>query len=159
MMALLLLMVEGLPAELLWFLLGLVLILSELALPGFVIIFFGIGAWITALGVFLGMADAFNVQLLIFLVSSILSLVLFRKQGKQYFQGRVSRKLEDVAALDDVRGEQALVVEDIVPQTLAGRVEFHGTHWKATADQEIKKGTPVEILERRDLTLKVKPLS
>jgi membrane protein implicated in regulation of membrane protease activity len=158
-MALFLLMVEGLPAELLWFLLGLVLILSELALPGFVIIFFGIGAWITALGVFLGVADSFNVQLLIFLLSSILSLVLFRKQGKRYFQGRVSHKLDDVATLDDVRGERALVIEDIVPQTLSGRVEFHGTHWRATADQEIKKGTPVEILERRDLTLKVKPLS
>ncbi len=158
-MALLLFMVEGMPAELLWFLLGLVLILSELVLPGFVMIFFGIGAWITALGVLVGVADAFNVQLLLFLVSSILSLVLFRKQGKKYFRGRVSHTLDDVAALDDVRGGRAIVVEDIVPSTLSGRVEFHGTLWKAIADGEIKKGTPVEILERHDLTLKVKPLS
>lgn len=158
-MALFLFMGEGLPAELLWFLLGLVLILSELVLPGFVIIFFGIGAWITALGMLIGVADAFNAQLILFLLSSILSLILFRKHGKKYFQGRVSHTLDDVAALDDVRGERALVIEDIVPSTLSGRVEFHGTHWKAIADQEIKKGAPVEILERHDLTLKVKPLS
>lgn len=158
-MAVLLLMVEGLPPEVLWFVLGLVLILSELALPGFVIIFFGIGAWITALGVLIGVADAFNIQLLLFLVSSILSLILFRKQGKKYFQGRVTRTVDDVAQLDDVRGERAIVVEDIDPSRLSGRVEFHGTHWKATADEHITKGTPVEILERRDLTLKVKPLS
>ncbi len=158
-MAVRLLMVEGLPPELLWFVLGLVLFLSELALPGFVIIFFGIGAWITALGVLTGVADAFSSQLLLFLVSSLLSLILFRRHGKKYFQGRVSRTVEDVAQLDDVRGERAIVVEDIDPSMLSGRVEFHGTHWKAIADEHIKKGTPVEILERRDLTLKVKPLS
>lgn len=32
-----------------WFLIGLVLIVSEFAVPGLVIIFFGLGAWATAL--------------------------------------------------------------------------------------------------------------
>ncbi len=151
-------MFEGSQSELYWFLLGLALMLSELALPGFVIIFFGIGAWITALCIWLGISTAFNTQLVIFLVSSVLSLVLFRKQGKRYFQGRVSGKLDDVAKLDDVKGERAVVVEDIVPLHLAGKVEFHGTNWNATAEEAIKKGTPVEILGREDLTLRVKPL-
>ncbi len=151
-------MFEGSQSELYWFLLGLALMLSELALPGFVIIFFGIGAWITALCIWLGAADAFNTQLIIFLASSVLSLVLFRKKGKSYFQGRVSGKLDDVAQLDDVKGERAVVIEDIVPSHLAGKVEFHGTNWNAIAEAEIQKGTPVEILERKDLTLKVKPL-
>jgi membrane protein implicated in regulation of membrane protease activity len=151
-------MFEGSQSELYWFLLGLALMLSELALPGFVIIFFGIGAWITALCIWLGISTAFNTQLVIFLVSSVLSLVLFRKQGKRYFQGRVSGKLDDVAKLDDVKGERAVVVEDIVPNNLAGKVEFHGTNWNAIAEEEIKKGTPVEILGREDLTLRVKPL-
>jgi len=35
-------------SALLWFLLGLGVMALELVLPGFVIIFFGIGAWITA---------------------------------------------------------------------------------------------------------------
>ncbi len=151
-------MFEGPQSQLSWFLLGLVLMLSELALPGFVIVFFGIGAWITALCIWLGVANVFNTQLVIFLVSSVLSLVLFRKQGKNYFQGRVSGKMDDVAKLDDVKGERAVVVEDIVPNNLAGKVEFHGTNWNATAEAEIKKGTPVEILGREDLTLRVKPL-
>ncbi len=150
---------EGSQSELYWFLLGLALLLSELILPGFVIMFFGIGAWITALCILLGITENFNVQLLIFLGSSLLTLVLFRKRGQKYFQGRVSRTVDDVAALDDVKGERAIVVEDILPATLSGKVEFHGTNWKATAAQEIRKGTPVEILARENLTLTVKPIN
>ena len=149
----------GSQAELYWFLLGLALMLSELALPGFVIIFFGIGAWVTAVCIWLGFADAFNTQLIIFLVSSVLSLVVFRKQGKEYFRGRVSGKLDDITTLDDVKGGHARVVEDIIPSHLSGKVEFHGTNWNAVADAEIKKGTPVEILGREDLTLRVKPIN
>ena len=152
-------MFEGSQSELYWFLLGLALMLSELALPGFVIIFFGIGAWITALCIWLGVTTAFNTQLVIFLASSVLSLVLFRNQGKKYFQGKVSRKMDDISKLDDVKGERAVVVDDIVPANLAGKVEFHGTNWNAVAEGEIKKGTPVEILERENLTLKVKAIS
>jgi membrane protein implicated in regulation of membrane protease activity len=152
-------MFEGSQSELYWFLLGLALMLSELALPGFVIIFFGIGAWVTAFCIWLGVANAFNTQLVIFLLSSVVALVLFRKQGKRYFQGRVSGQVDDVRRLDELKGEHALVIEDIVPTNLSGKVELHGTNWNAQADQEIKKGTPVEILERDNLTLKVKPIS
>ena len=152
-------MFESSQSELYWFLLGLALMLGELALPGFVIVFFGIGAWITALCIWLGIAHAFNTQLFLFLISSVLSLVLFRKQGKKYFQGRVSGKLDDVSKLDDVKGERAVVVEDILPAALTGKVEFHGTNWNATSEAKIAKGTPVEILERENLTLKVKPIT
>ena len=151
-------MFEGSQSELYWFLLGLALMLSELALPGFVIIFFGIGAWIAALCIWLGVANAFNTQLVIFLASSVLSLVLFRNQGKKYFRGKISGTMDDVSKLDDVKGERAVVVEDIIPKDLVGKVEFHGTNWNAVAENEIKKGTPVEIVERSDLTLRVKSL-
>jgi membrane protein implicated in regulation of membrane protease activity len=152
-------MFEGSQSELYWFLLGLALMLSELALPGFVIIFFGVGAWVTAFCIWLGVANAFNTQLVIFLLSSVGALVLFRKQGKRYFQGRVSGRLDDVKRLDELKGERALVIEDILPSHLSGKVELHGTNWNAQADQEIKKGTPVEVLERDNLTLKVRPVS
>ena len=35
--------------ELMWFILGLILFLLELVIPGFFIFFFGLGAWVTAL--------------------------------------------------------------------------------------------------------------
>lgn len=149
-------MFESSPSQLFWFVLGLVLMLAELMAPGFVIVFFGIGAWITALCMWIGIASSFDAQLLIFLSASVLSLVLFRKQGKRYFQGRVSGRLADNQSMDDVRGERAVVIEDIQPNTSRGKVEFHGTSWDAESDIVIKKGTTVEIVERINLLLKVK---
>lgn len=146
-------------AELLWFIIGLILLFAELALPGLVIIFFGIGAWITALAIWLGLATSFSAQLVTFLVSSVVSLILFRKQGMRYFGGKVSGKLRPDQSLDDVKGEKAVVVAAIKPKSLDGKVEFNGTMWAAESDVAIAPGAVVEVIERTNLTLKVKPLS
>lgn len=152
-------MFDNASAELLWFLVGLVLLVSELALPGFVIIFFGVGAWITALLVGFGLLTSFNAQLLVFLVTSVLALVLFRKQGKKYFEGRVSGIWNPRASMEDLRGERAVVISAITPNIPGGKVEYHGTTWNAEADVPIPQGQPVEIIERKNLLLIVKPLS
>jgi membrane protein implicated in regulation of membrane protease activity len=146
-------------AELLWFIVGLVLLLAELALPGLVIIFFGIGAWITALAIWLGLVSSFSAQLVTFLVSSVVSLILFRKQGMRYFGGRISGKLAPDQSLDDVKGEKAVVVSAIKPKGVDGKVEFNGTMWAAESDVAIEPGAVVEVIERANLVLKVKPLS
>jgi len=146
-------------SELLWFIVGLILLLAELALPGFVIIFFGIGAWVTALAIWLGLVTTFSAQLVTFLVSSMLSLVLFRKQGMRYFGGKTSGRLGPDQSLDDVKGEKAVVVSVIKPKSLEGKVEFNGTIWAAESDVDIAPGIVVEVVERTNLTLKVKPLS
>lgn len=146
---------ESLSNELLWFLFGLVVMLGEIITPGFVLIFFGMGAWIISLLLWLGVPISFTGQLFIFLIVSVLLLVVFRKYGKKYFQGKVSRP--DVAgSIDDIRGEKAIALSDIQP-LIGGKVEFHGTVWNAEAEVAIAKGASVEVLERNNLTLKVKP--
>jgi len=142
---------------LVWFIIGLILLIAETVLPGFVIIFFGIGAWVTTLLLLLGLLNSSNSQLLVFLVSSIVSLILFRKKGRQIFEGKISGKLAPGQSLDDIKGQKALVVESIKPKT-GGKVEFHGTVWDAESDVPIEKGTVVQIVERSDLTMKVKPV-
>lgn len=151
-------MFDNASAELLWFLLGLVLLVSELALPGFVIVFFGIGAWITALLAGIGVLPSFNAQLLVFLVTSVLALVLFRKRGKKYFEGRVSRVWNPDASMEDLRGQRAVVLMPITPGTPGGKVEFHGTSWNAEADVPLRPGQIVEITGQDNLTLRVKPI-
>ncbi len=146
---------ESLSNELLWFLFGLVVMLGEIVTPGFVLIFFGLGAWIISFLLWLGVPISFTGQLFIFLIVSVLLLVVFRKYGKKYFQGKVSRP--DVAgSIDDIRGEKAIALSDIQP-LIGGKVEFHGTVWNAEAEVAIAKGASVEVLERNNLTLKVKP--
>jgi inner membrane protein len=152
-------MLDNASAELLWFLVGLVLLVSELALPGFVIVFFGIGAWITALFTGIGLVSSFNAQLLVFLSSSILSLALFRNKGKRLFEGKVTRVWNPDSSMEDVRGQRAVVLQAITPGTPGGRVEFHGTSWNAEAEVGIAAGQMVEITAQDNLTLRVKPVA
>ncbi len=144
-------MLENIAPELIWFSLGLFLLLLELAIPLFMALFFGIGAWITSLAVLVGIAPGTNIQLLIFLCSSVLSLILFRS--------RVSGKSNEVAASENLAGSHGVVVADIEPQSLSGKVELFGTNWQAVSEVTIKKGTAVEVLSRDNITLRVKPLN
>lgn len=149
-------MEQWIDPELAWFLVGLLLLLAELVTPGFVVIFFGVGAWITALLIALGVLPSFNAQLLTFMIASVVSLVLFRKKGRSLFEGRRAGGYGASEAVDSVVGENAVVVVDIAPN-VAGKVEFNGSHWQAEADVAIAKGTTVTVVERRNLTLIVKP--
>ncbi len=145
-------------SELLWFIVGLVFMLAELMLPGFVLVFFGIGAWITAIAAAIGFVDSFNGQLALFLIASLVSLALFRKKGRQYFKGKVSGVAGADETFESLRGQKAVALTDIVPRALGGKVEFNGTTWEAESTVQIPKGSTVEIVERKNLVLVVKPL-
>jgi membrane protein implicated in regulation of membrane protease activity len=151
---------EGFDAVI-WFVAGVVFFLAEMALPVFIIFFFGIGAWVVGIVALFGINDM-TIQLVIFVVVSVLSLILFRNKSKTIFRGREKsfepkddKKLDEY--IEDVRGKKAKVIVDIIPGEISGRVEFRGTQWKAESDVEIKTGTVVEIIDRDNITLKVKP--
>ena len=143
-------------SELFWFVLGIALFFAEMIVPGFVIFFFGVGAWITAMCIWVGIAPTNGLQMLIFLISSLAVLLLFRRKGKEFFLGKVSGLMGSDRSIDDIRGERAIVMRDITPGSLGGKVEFHGTLWDAEADETIAKDVTVEILDRTNLTLKVR---
>jgi membrane protein implicated in regulation of membrane protease activity len=135
-----------------WFLVGLGLLLLELALPGFVIIFFGAGAWVTAL--VCAFTDlSLNWQIFIFLLASLLGLVLLRRYLRRRFFGRTDKETED--QLEEFIGKKALVVEDF--KNNLGKVEFKGTRWSARCEAPLKKGDWVIIQSKESLTLSVKP--
>jgi membrane protein implicated in regulation of membrane protease activity len=149
-------MSEWINPGLLWFLIGLACIVAELMLPGFVVIFFGFGAWVTALLLWLGWITSFDVQLITFITATILSLILFRKQGKRYFEGKTSGKMGPGQDLEDLTGERAIATSDIIPGNLDGKVEFRGTLWQAISDEQIARGSVVAIVRRQNLQLIVK---
>ncbi|MBN1779678.1 NfeD family protein [bacterium] len=143
--------------EVLWIIAGIVLLIMEFATPGLVIFFFGMGAVVVGV-VCLIFEPSFTLQLFIFLASSLIFLFSLRKWLKQVFLGRKSdSESELMDTLDNFLGEKAMVVEKITP-AVAGRVELHGTEWKAESDEEIKKGMPVEVIGKKNLVLKVKKL-
>ena len=135
-----------------WFLIGLGLLLLELVLPGLVIIFFGAGAWVTALACVLHDFNL-NWQILIFLVASLLGLVLLRKYLRRKFFGKKSGEVED--QLEEFIGHKAIALGDFSEGM--GKIEFKGTHWTAHCNEPVAKNQWVTIVSKESLTLEVKP--
>lgn len=139
--------------ELIWFLIGVTLLILELTTFSFVLIFFGLGAILVSV-VLLLTSLSFNIQLILFILFSILLLLFLRKWVKTLFQNTFSKDPETLE--EDFAGRKALVVEDINPPE-AGKVELHGTYWNAEADVAIAKGSTVKIIRKDNLTLRVTP--
>lgn len=150
---------EFLRPELIWFLVGLVLLIMEFTLPGLIIFFFGVGAWIVAIVCFFNsyVYGSINAQLIIFIISSVLSLLILRKWVKGVFMGHSGAKQDLREDLKDFVGERATVIQAITPKA-GGKVEFHGTNWEANADGDIAVGAVVEIIGKDNITLKVKAI-
>jgi len=139
--------------ELLWFAIGLVLLLMELVIPGFFIFFFGLGAWVTALVCLIGEPST-NLQIIIFAITSVISLIGLRKiiQKKFFYsKGKESEEVED-----EFTGKEALALSDFGDQ-INGKVEFKGTTWTSESKSEIKAGQRVIIIEKDSFKLLVKP--
>jgi len=131
---------------------GLGLMLLELVLPGLVILFFGAGAWVTAL--VCAITDInLNWQIFIFLVASLLGLVLLRKYLKRRFFGRKDMETED--QLEEFIGRKARAIDDFKDGT--GKVDFKGTRWSAHCEAQVSKGEWVTIESKESLILYVKP--
>jgi membrane protein implicated in regulation of membrane protease activity len=140
---------------LIWFLLGLALILVEFMLPGIILVFFGGGAWIVAMTTWLGLTDSLWSQLLLFAVASILLLLCLRRWVRSQFLGFMSSEQDPTVDLDDFTGREVKVVQPITPGSRDGRVEFKGAEWLAVADQPLAEGKLVKILAVDGITLKV----
>ena len=139
--------------ELVWFIIGLVLFLLELMLPGFVIFFFGIGAWITAILCLLTHIGV-NAQIIVFAITSILLLLALRRLiQKKFFYKSGDRS---GAVEDEFTGKEAVAKSDFGPDK-RGKVEFKGTTWNAESDSEIKEGQRVIIIEKESFKLIVEP--
>jgi|SRR6056297_886653 len=140
---------------LIWFLIGLALILLEFVIPGFVIIFFGVAAWFVFILVSIFPGMAFWVQLMIFSVLSLGTLIFLRRSlKKKFFSENEGAGSESV---DDFIGRTALV-EKAISKAKNGKVNFKGASWEAYADQDIPEGVNVTIVGRDSIKLKVVPV-
>jgi len=140
---------------LIWFLLGIGFFVTELILPGFIMFFFGIGAWCVA--AVLAIASlSLNIQLTVFLVSSLITLFLLRSRLRSIFFGKETENSDSVNV--DSAPATGVVTEAIAPPA-KGRVKYGGSSWLSVADEPIPAGAVVEVVERKDLIVKVRKLN
>lgn len=137
-----------------WIVLGLLLVLAELATPGgFFVIFFGISAIIVGALAGVGMGGPVWIQLLLFSVLSVGSLVLFRARLLKAIQHDPQRP-----PVDSLVGEIGRVEADISPGAV-GKVEVRGAVWQArnSTEESLIRGTRCRVVRVKGLMLDIEP--
>jgi hypothetical protein len=136
-----------------WSVAGIVLILAELAVPAFVLVWFGLGALVVALVVAVA-AIGLTAQLSVWLVVSLLLVFLwFKVFRRERHKTRVG--MSEPAMI----GEIGLLARDVAPFE-KGEVRFQkpllGTDtWPCIADDAIKAGERVRVVAVEGSILKV----
>lgn len=115
----------------LWMVVGLVLLVGEMVIPGGLFaLFFGLSALGVGFLSALGWAGPPWVQWLLFSGFSVLSLVILRGPLRGKLANGVARR-----PVDSLVGNSATVLENIAPGGV-GRVEVRGAPWTARSDEE-----------------------
>lgn len=148
----------GISSELVWLFVGIVMLASEIFIPGIIIGFFGLGALLTALFTLIGLTDSFLLQAICFLVTSILSLLLLRRLFVKTFAGKTGNE-DDVIKLNLDIGRIVPVIELIDPNEVGGKVKYHGVVWSAKAKTRIAPGDNARIIGCDNLVLIVEEIS
>ncbi|HML56146.1 MAG TPA: NfeD family protein [Solidesulfovibrio magneticus] len=135
-------MTTSFPPWLIWFVVGLAVSLSELVLPGFVILFFGLGCFGAAVLAAV-LPEAYAAQVATFIVVTILSLATLRKMAMRVFVGKSE------AAPGEERDQNFVKARVVVAQDLAPgqetQVRYRGSVWRARAAEPLTAGAEVEI--------------
>jgi len=138
---------------LVWAVVGLVLLIAELVAVSFILCFIGLGALVVALAAWIGLTPSFSGQLIVFIVSSLLLMVLLRKTARKLFAGQAD-------APPDYAGQKVPVVGTI-PAGGEGTIQYRGSVWIAFSDaaQTIPEGAVVQIESIQGIRVKVKPVA
>lgn len=111
-----------------WLAIFVILLIIEIVTMGLTTIWFAGGALAAMAAGLIGFGT--GIQILVFLVVSVLLLVLTRPIAVKYFnQERQKTNAESLI------GQQALVLEDIDTLQAAGLVEVRGQEWSAKTDE------------------------
>ena len=111
-----------------WLIVFVVLLIVEIATMGLTTVWFAGGALIAFLAAYLGFGVI--VQVVVFLVVSILLLILTRPLAVKFFnQERQKTNAESLI------GQKAIVKEEINTLQATGRVEVNGMEWSAKTEE------------------------
>ena len=133
---------------LIWFLIGLPFFIAEMAIPGFILFFFGVGAWVVSIVTAIFPDISFNQQILLFSISSIGSLLILRNYLKSVFLGVQDEGNDSYNPLKD--GDNLAVVTKDIKEGSYGEIKFKGTFYKAKSDKDIKVDQNVKVLDKGD---------
>jgi len=137
-----------------WIVVGLLLVLGEIASAGgFYVVFFGIAALLVGILSAFGLAGPGWAQFLLFSILSVGSLAMFRSRLLKWMQLDPQRP-----AVDPLIGEIGVAQEEITAGGV-GRLELRGTAWSArnATSAPLPHGTRCRVVRVEGLMLHVVP--
>jgi membrane protein implicated in regulation of membrane protease activity len=137
-----------------WLVFGLLLVVAEIASPGgFYIIFFGLSAVVVGLLGAIGVPLSLAVELVLFALLAVGSLMLFRTRLLRWMQAD-----PQAPAVDTLVGEIGTVRTTLSPGAI-GTIELRGTHWSArnVSAVTLVSGDRCQVRQVDGLTVHVGP--
>lgn len=136
-----------------WIIVGIALILSELLATSIIAVFIGIGAITTGILLWAGVIESLTWQMLVFGLVSLSTLLLARKRLKGWFVGgSVDQGAGSMDFQKDL-GERVTVESDF--NQGAGRVILNGVAWDALSDDDLKAGDVAWVVANEGIRLTV----
>jgi len=137
-----------------WAVLGIGLMVAELLLPAFVLIWFGLGALFVSLVMFLAPETSFFLQILIWIVMSSGLVVLWFRVFKPSHHATLSGRSSAQAV-----GEVGLLIKDVAPfqkSQVRFQVPLFGSDiWECVSDEAISAGERVKVVSVDGSILKI----
>lgn len=130
-----------------WLIIGLVLIVAEMVTTTFILLFFGVGAIVTAIAAALGL-ESIAAQIVLCTAVSASGTFLFRNKL------RASLEAKKPMAGNDLSDEKIVLEEDI-PSGAQVSIEYRGSPWTAINEsgETLRRGQTVKIARTEGIKL------
>ena len=132
---------------LIWLVAGILMLASEIVLPGMVIGFLGAASILVAGCRFAGLIESLGASLGLWLVTSVGLVLGLRNLAKKYFPSEEHRANVDEAS--EAFGAEVIVLSDCNENSSEGRIRYQGTSWPAkTVEGKIPAGHKAKLVYR-----------
>lgn len=146
---------DSMSLPVIWLAVGTVLLLLELAVPGAVLGFLGLSAFVVAGLVYIDALDGVIATLTAWFIVSLACLIGLRGLVLRYLPQQIDRGSTD----EDLDAFEKIVeVSETIPAEGEGRIYFRGSSWPARnfhKNRDLAKGTRVKLLIRDNLIWEV----
>lgn len=140
-----------------WMAVGILLCAAEFLMPGLVVIFMGLASLAVGILRWIGLIEGLPESFMMWMVSSIAMVLLFRKAAMKWFPPEEEKDSFDEHA--DAYGKIVDVIDAIDETDSKGRIRFQGTSWPAICvEGSIQAGQKARIVYRDNLNWVVEPV-
>ena len=128
-----------------WMSLGVILMILELLVPGTFLIWFGLGAVLTGLSVFIFSGLSVSAQLLIFVIMSLICVAFGILVYAKIFGKNKEDDHNKKTGAHRYVGQHFTVIEPI--KNGRGKISVGDSVWIATSNKDFKKGDEVTVID------------